>query len=55
MMALMLGEKKSRQSWKLYQKWGVVEALLGSGMGVTQYCEHRKASGCRRRSLGPGG
>ena len=41
----MLGEKKSRQSWKLYQKWGVVEALLGSGMGVTQYCEHRKASG----------
>ena len=39
-MALLL-DKKSRRRWTVYEKWSVVEALLGSGMSVTEYCKDR--------------
>ena len=29
--------KQKRTSWKLYTKWSVVEALLGSGMNLSDY------------------
>ena len=28
-------EKKTREWWTIYEKWAVVEALLGSGMSIT--------------------
>ena len=42
-MALI--EKKTRDWWTIYQKWSVVEALLGSGMTVTEYCKNRAQHG----------
>ena len=38
-------EKKTRTVWTLYEKWSVVEALLGSGMTVTEYCRDRARIG----------
>ena len=29
---MALTEKKTREWWTIYEKWAVVEALLGSGM-----------------------
>ena len=43
-MALLM-EKKSRRVWTIYEKWSVVEALLGSGMSVTEYCKDRARIG----------
>ena len=43
-MALSM-EKKTRTVWTLYEKWSVVEALLGSGMTVTEYCRDRSRVG----------
>ena len=43
-MALLL-DKKSRRQWTIYEKWSVVEALLGSGMSVTEYCKDRAGIG----------
>ena len=33
-LSMALIEKKTRDWWTIYQKWSVVEALLGSGMTV---------------------
>ena len=39
-MALIM-EKKPRNWTTISQKWGVVEALLDSGMTVVEYCRDR--------------
>ena len=38
---MALTEKKTREWWTIYEKWAVVEALLGSGMSITEYCRDR--------------
>ena len=42
---MALTEKKTREWWTIYEKWAVVEALLGSGMTVTEYCKDRAQYG----------
>ena len=40
-MALLV-EKASRNFITIYEKWSVVEALLGSGMTIAEYCRERE-------------
>ena len=42
---MALTEKKTREWWTIYEKWAVVEALLGSGMSITEYCRDRAQYG----------
>ena len=37
---MALKEKFTREWWTIYEKWAVVEALLGSGRTVVEYCQH---------------
>ena len=52
---MALTEKKTREWWTIYEKWAVVEALLGSGMSITEYCRDRAQYGqnLARRSQAP--
>ena len=42
---MAVAEKKTREWWTIYEKWAVVEALLGSGMSITEYCRDRAQYG----------
>ena len=42
---MALTEKKTRTVWTIYEKWDFVEAPLGSGMSITEYCRDRAQYG----------